>query len=347
MRARYTPAQIDLGRYLFFDRLLSTDGSVACADCHNPKLGFSDGRAQSLGYDPSSAGTKVRARRPLERGAPSLWNVGFLPRLFWDGRAESLAQQADGPLFAADEMGNTPARLTTALEAVPEYRRLFAEAYARDERAPIALHEVVDALAAFESSLVSFNSRYDRYAFGDSSALSELELQGYNVFRGFVARCSQCHIPPLFTDGELVVIGAPAVPGQPYDGGAGGVDHDPAMIGAFRTPTLRNIARTAPYFNAGQFSTLEQTVAFYNDARGHAAPAGVPLQIHWHIAMSRPTLGADDVKALVAFLGTLTDESLMPQIPTSVPSGLPVGPYDASAAVVSSAPGSSPTPSQE
>jgi hypothetical protein len=115
----------------------------------------------------------------------------------------------------------------------------------RDATAPIALHEVVDALAAFESSLVSFNSRYDRYAFGDANALSELELQGYNVFRGFVARCSQCHIPPLFTDGELAVVGAPAVPGEPYDRGAGRIDHDPALTGAFKTPTLRDLTRTA------------------------------------------------------------------------------------------------------
>jgi len=156
------------------------------------------------------------------------------------------------------------------------------------------------------------------------------------VFRGFVARCSQCHIPPLFTDGELAVIGAPAVPGEPYDRGAGRTDHDPALAGAFKTPTLRNIARTAPYFNAGQFATLDEAVAFYNDARGHAAPREVPLQIHWHIAMSQPMLGPDDVKALVAFLNTLTDESLMPQIPSSVPSGLPVGPYGTHAVVVSS-----------
>ena len=166
------------------------------------------------------------------------------------------------------------------------------------------------------------------------------------MFRGFVARCSQCHIPPLFTDGELAVIGAPAVPASRTTAARDASITIPRGR-RFKTPTLRNIARTAPYFNAGQFATLDEAVAFYNDARGHAAPRDVPLQIHWHIAMSQPMLGPDDVRAIVAFLNTLTDESLMPQIPSSVPSGLPVGPYGTHAMVVSSAATSFPDPSQE
>jgi cytochrome c peroxidase len=327
MRARYSAKQIDLGKYLFFDRALSHDQTLACADCHNPRLGFSDARGRSLGIaQPRGPPGGAAPRRELDRGAPTLWNVGFLQRLFWDGRAATLAEQASGPLFAADEMANTPAGLTQTLNAIPAYRALFADAYARESARAITIDEIEQALAAFQSSLVSFNSRYDRYAFGDASALTPLEQTGHNVFRGFVARCSQCHVPPLFTDGELAVIGAPAVAGQPYDKGAGRQSDDPALVGAFRTPTLRNIALTAPYFNAGQFATLRDVVSFYNDTRGHAVPKSVPQQVHWHIAMKAPQLSEADVGALVAFLGALTDESLKPRAPEAVPSGLPVAP---------------------
>ena len=122
----------------------------------------------------------------------------------------------------------------------------------------------------------------------------------------------------------MAVIGAPPVPGLPYDAGAGALDPDPALRGAFRVPTLRNVARTAPYFQAGQFTDLEAVARFYNDARGHAVPVGEALQIHWHIPMSRPMLSDADVAALVACLGSLTDESMAPTVPAAVPSGLQV-----------------------
>lgn len=324
MRGAYPPQQIDLGRYLFFDPVLAADRGTSCAHCHHPDFGYADGRGRSMGLGAAGVGPSRAGGAPLARGAPTIWNAGFLRQLFWDGRAASLEAQAAGPLFATDEMGNTPQRLAADLNAIAAYRQLFAVAFGRDAAERITVAEVVRALAAFETSLVSFNSRYDRYAHGDAAALTQQELAGLNVFRGFVARCSQCHIPPLFTDSEVVVIGAPAVPGMPYDLGAGALDPDPAVRGAFRVPTLRNIARTAPYFQAGQFATLRDVVGFYNDARGHAAPPQAGLQIHWHVAMSRPMLSEEDAAALAAFLGTLTDESMEPQVPAAVPSGLPV-----------------------
>jgi len=321
MRAVYSPEQIDLGRYLFFDPLLSADGSLACASCHQPDKGFADGRARSLGGTlRDAAGGSHRA--VLARNAPSLWNAGFLPRLFWDARADSLQAQARGPLFAADEMAGTPAALEAALNASPAYRELFAQAFERSSDRPIDTGEVTRALAAFESSLVSFNSRYDRYAFGDQTALNTEEIAGYNIFRGFVARCSQCHVPPLFTSADVAVVGAPASPGQTYDAGVEAVTHEAAMRGAFKVPTLRNIALTAPYFQAGQLANLEDVVRFYNDTAGHALPGGEHLQVHWHIAMKGPTLSETEQRALVAFLRALTDESMMPAIPDRLPSGL-------------------------
>jgi cytochrome c peroxidase len=320
MQQRFTPEQIDLGRYLFFDRALSGDGASACADCHRPDRGFSDGRARSV-----VVRSDGRAGAQLDRNAPTLWNVGFLPRLFWDGRASTLQEQAKGPLFDAHEMANTPQRLEATLNANRVYRDLFATAFPGSAGGPIRTGEVLHALAAFESSLVSFGSRYDRYALGDTTALSDEELHGYNIFRGFVGRCSQCHIPPLFTDSELAVVGAPAIAGVPFDRGAGRRSDDPALLGAFKVPTLRNIERTAPYFNGGQFASLKEVLLFYNNRRGHAQPTGVALEIHWHIAMPRPLLNEDDIEALAAFLRALTDESLQPAMPRAVPSGLPVG----------------------
>lgn len=311
MRQLFTPAQADLGRYLFFDPLLSANHSLACAHCHNPGLGFSDGRATSPGQ---------------RRSAPTLWNVGFLQRLFWDGRASSLQTQATGPLFAAGEMGNTPEQLERDLNKNAEYRELFATAFARPSGQPIRMSEVLDALAAFEATLVSFNSRYDQYAHGNAQALSSEEIRGLNVFRGFVGRCSQCHIPPLFATSDMAVVGAPPVPGKPYDLGAGEGSTNPAAHAAFKIPTLRNIACTAPYFQAGQLKSLEEVVRFYNAPRGHAVPRDVDAKIHWHVHMNKPELTEAEVKSLVAFLETLTDQTMTPATPGAVPSGLPVTP---------------------
>jgi len=318
LETTYTPQQIDLGRQLFFDPLLSGKKDLSCASCHQPGKGFTDGRGRGLG-----ARQPDGLRKDLSRSAPTLWNVAFHKRLMWDGRADTLEQQALLPLFNPDEMANNADQLKKDLEAAPAYVDLFRQAF----DAPPTLENLARALSAFQTSLVSFNSRYDRYAYGDPSALSDQEIRGHNVFRGFVARCSQCHIPPLFTDSELAVIGSPSVPGKAPDPGAGGLSLDPNLQGAFRVPTLRNISATAPYFHAGQFNTLKEVVHFYNDNRGHAAPKNQNLKIHWHIHMTRgPELSKEDEADIVAFLGSLDDQSMTPTVPKTAPSGLPVAP---------------------
>jgi len=258
----------------------------------------------------------------LTRSAPTLWNIGFSPSLFWDGHAGSLEEQAVGPLFSADELGTTPTALEKAANSSAVYRDLFSVAFQRPAQKLITVREITTALAAFETSLVSFNSRYDRYAHGQTEALTAAEVAGLNIFRGFVARCSQCHVPPLFTDNEVVVVGAPASRQGQVDLGAGAINRDPSLIGGFRVPTLRNVALTAPYFNAGQFSSLKEVVEFYNGGRGHAVPRGVKEVVHWHIAMPKATLSESEINDLVAFMGTLTDESMMPPVPSGLPSGL-------------------------
>ena len=310
-RDGFTPREIDLGRYLFFDPALSSNGKVACASCHNPAKGFSDSRGRSTGV----------AGHDVKRNAPSLWNVGFLQHLFWDGRAHSLEEQVQGPLYGAAEMGTTPARLTATLNGIPTYRALFALTYP-DATTAIRSDHVYRALAAFESSLVSLNSRYDLYAQGVDDALSPHELQGLNIFRSFVARCAECHTPPLFTNQQIAVIGMPEPDGRPLDPGAGAISNEPMLRGGFKIPSLRNVALTAPYGHAGQFQTLRETVAFYTGGRGHAVPHGEQLRIHWHIW--EPKLSEHELDRLVDFLGALTDESFRPASPAVVPSGLPV-----------------------
>jgi cytochrome c peroxidase len=309
-RDGFTPAQIDLGRYLFFDPVLSGDGTLSCASCHRPDRGLADGKPQSVGIHGQPAG----------RAAPTLWNVAFLQRLFWDARAESLEAQARGPLYSPVEMGNEPARLLRSLNGNAIYRRLFDEAFP-GQPGPVTEPQVYSALAAFQSTLVSLNSRYDRYAHGYDAALTEREIEGLNVFRSFVARCAECHTPPLFTNGQVAVIGAPEPPGHAFDVGAERTFGAAKLRGGFKVPTLRNIARTAPYMHSGAFATLQQTVEFYNKGRGNAVPPDQKLYLHWHI--TSPDLTDTEVARLVDFLQALTDESFMPAVPRRVPSGLP------------------------
>lgn len=310
-RDGFTPREIDLGRYLFFDPALSANDKVACVSCHDPAKGFSDSRGRSVGV----------GGQAVKRNAPSLWNVGFLQRFFWDGRAHSLEEQMQGPLYGAAEMGTTPARLIARLNGIPAYRTLFAQAFP-DAAAGIRNDHIYRALAAFESSLVSLNSRYDLYAHGVSDALSPRELEGLNVFRSFVARCAECHTPPMFTNQQIAVIGMPEPDGRALDPGAGALANEPMLRGGFKVPSLRNVALTAPYGHAGQFATLRETVAFYTGGRGHAVPRGEQLRIHWHIW--EPKLSDRELDRLVDFLGALTDESFRPATPAVLPSGLPV-----------------------
>jgi cytochrome c peroxidase len=309
-RDGFTPQQIDLGRYLFFDPVLSKDGSISCASCHHPDRGFSDDLPRSIGM----------GGEELARAAPSLWNVVFLKKFFWDAHADTLEAQMLGPLYAPNEMGNTPNGLLATINSIPAYHALFKKAYPQRKGESIVLDEIYQSLAAFQTSLISLNSRYDRYAHGFHAALSENEIEGLNIFRSFVARCAECHTPPLFTNQQIAVIGAPEPEGMAIDVGAQKTFKEPRLKAGFKVPTLRNIDRTAPYMHSGSFDSLHAVAEFYNGGRGHAVPEGVDLQLHWHI--SSPDLSDYELDRLVDFMGTLTDESLKPQIPQWLPSGL-------------------------
>ena len=309
VRDGFSPQQIDLGRYLFFDPVLSKDGTVSCASCHQPEKGFSDGLKTSVGIH----------QKKLRRAAPSLWNVAFYKRFFWDARATSLEQQMTGPLYSAEEMGTTREQLVKTLNDIDAYRELFQQAFPEKKSDQIELSEIYTAITAFESSLVSLNSRYDQYAHGYHEALTHEEIEGLNIFRSFVARCAECHTPPLFTNQQVAVIGLAEPDGKSLDPGAQITFDNPSLRAAFKVPSLRNIDRTAPYTHSGRFETLREMVEFYSAGRGHEVPKNEKLHIHWHIW--EPRLTDYEMDRLVDFVKTLTDESFMPRIPEKLPSG--------------------------
>jgi parallel beta-helix repeat protein len=297
-----TPEKAELGRMLFFDPALSQNDDMSCATCHHPDLGFSDGR-------PTAAGAGGVA---LARNAPGLWNVGYAGNLFWDGRETSLEAQAMFPLTHADEMGveNTD-DLVAELQANPEYVQLFEQAFGAGE--PINQENIGRALAAFERTLISDDSPFDRYAAGDYDALTAQQRRGLAVFRSGATRCFECHTAPTFASDTFRVIGVPS-----DDPGRAGVVAD-GLQGAFKVPSLRNVALTAPYMHDGSMETLEEVVDFYSKGGGRAHGAE---QVD--VFVNAFDLTDQERADLIAFLHALTDESRLPAIPAAVPSGLPV-----------------------
>jgi cytochrome c peroxidase len=228
-------------------------------------------------------------------------------------------------LYDAQEMGSTPAELLAKIGSNEAYLALFRQAYP-GSGGPPTLAQIYSAIAAFQSSLISLNSRYDQYAHGYHDALTRNEKEGLNIFRSFVARCAECHTPPLFTNQQIAVIGVQEPDGRPFDEGAGPVSGNPGLRGGFKVPSLRNVAKTAPYMHSGAFGNLRDAAEFYTLGRGHALPEEEQQRIvvHWHIW--EPNLTDDELDRLVDFLATLTDEAFKPNIPAAVPSGLaPVG----------------------
>ena len=301
-----TPEKVELGRLLFFDPVLSQNNDMSCASCHHPDMGFTDGNAQAIGADGEA----------LPRSAMSLWNVAYNTTFFWDGRAASLEKQMETPLTSVDEMGSSPDDIVAEIKAIPEYVDLFEKAFGSSDA--VTFENVTYAIAAFERSLVTNNSPFDRYAAGDVNALTPSQRRGLGLFRSAATRCFECHAAPTFADESFSVTGVPDLPGQPHDEGRKAIEPS-GLDGAFKAPTLRNIALTAPYMHNGVFNTLEEVVDFY--AKGGGRDAGV-ADVDIHVLGFELT---EQEKAdLVNFLYALTDESNLPEIPTSVPSGLDV-----------------------
>ena len=295
-----TPERVALGHLLFFDPVLSENNDMSCATCHHPDLGFSDGRATAMGAHDTA----------LARNTPTLWNVGFAKNLFWDGRLQSLEAQAEMPLTHPDEMGVLDtAALAAELESIPEYRELFEDAF--DDG--VSFENVERALAAFQRSLTTNNSPFDQYAAGDLDALTASQRRGLGLFRSGATRCFECHTAPTFATDTFRVIGVDS-----DDPGRAGVTEE-GELGAFKTPTLRNIALTAPYMHNGSIESLEDVLEFYATGGGNAHGAA-----NVDIFVQGFDMNEQEKADLIAFLMALTDESNLPEIPDSVPSGLPI-----------------------
>jgi cytochrome c peroxidase len=278
-----TPEKVALGKQLFFDPRLSGENTRSCATCHLPEKAFADGRARSEGLD----------GKPLARNTPSLLNVAFQSTLFWDGRAKSLEEQALIPIQHPQEMNENLDALEQELSGVPEYAEEFQAVFGTG----VTRESIAKALAAFQRTLVTGPSAFDRYLEGDEDALSAEAEHGLELFQGD-AGCVRCHNGPLLADGEFYRLGVSF--SDPGRAAATGNDDDRRK---FRTPSLRNVAETAPYMHDGSKRTLDQVVEFY--LRG--APTGTSGSLPPDID---PLLGLSysEIRALVAFLESLTGE---------------------------------------
>jgi cytochrome c peroxidase len=336
-----TPGKVALGRLLFWDPVLSGPKDVACATCHHPDFGYAENRDLSIGVTGSGLGHRRRFAAGssipfVKRNSQTILNVAFsgsdergnydpaAAPMFWDVRAKGLEAQALEPLKALEEMrGRTFAEdkavdaVVARLNEIPEYRRLFAEAFGQGR--PITAANLGNALAAFQRSIVANNAPFDRYMRGERTALNASQLEGMRRFERI--GCVNCHNGPMFSDYKLHVLGVPDNPALPAT--------DPGAENryAFRTASLRNLRFTAPYMHSGVFNTLEDVLEFYDDVddrRGRDRNAHVTRDML--DPLLRRLRGVDDDDGeLLAFLDALSDGNFDKTIPKSVPSGLPAG----------------------
>jgi cytochrome c peroxidase len=288
-------AKIELGKQLYFDGRLSKNNSVSCAFCHTPGSGFADPRQTSIGVDGKVGG----------RQAPTVYNTAFNHLQFWDGRARSLEEQAIGPIQNPVEMAETHENVVKKLGKIKGYREQFRAVFGTE----VNLQGIAEAIAAYERTILSTNSAFDKYVLGDKTAMDEAAVRGMALFKG-KARCILCHNGPNFTDGKFHNLGVPQVGPMKEDLGRYYVTRLEKDKGAFKTPTLRSITETAPYMHDGAFKTLEEVIDFLDKGGGpnpNLSPLIKPLG-----------LTAEEKADLVAFLKALTGEPIkfeMPKLP--------------------------------
>jgi cytochrome c peroxidase len=237
-----TQEKVGLGRELFFDERLSGDGSRSCYSCHLCEKGLTDGLPKAVGA----------YNKQLPRSSPTLWNVGYYKEFYWDGRSPSLEKQA----MAAWTGGNQGAKadeIVVKLNTLQGYRAQFQKVFSSDATPD----NVVKAIAAFERTIISGNTAWDRWKAGDTTAINQSAWRGWNIFQAI--KCNNCHDGVLLTDQQYHNVGIGMDQKDP-DVGRFKVTNKPEDLGAFKTPTLRDIARTAPYFHDGSVKTLEEAV---------------------------------------------------------------------------------------
>ncbi len=283
-------AKIELGKQLYFDKRLSKDNSISCATCHDPTKGWSNGEATSAGFGGARGG----------RSAPTVLNTAYQKFQFWDGRAGSLEEQALGPIQNPIEMNLSLEELESRLNSIEGYRQQFQTVFGSTPKAA----DVAKAIAAFERTILSGDAPYDRFKAGDNAALSAEAQTGMKLFFG-KANCSSCHSGATFTDNAFHNIGV-GMDKTDLDKGREVLSKLAGDRGSFKTPTLRDIARTAPYMHGGQLATLEEVVDYYD--KGGTANNFLDEEI---FALK---LTAEEKKALVTFLREGLASSNYPEI---------------------------------
>ncbi|HLG18745.1 MAG TPA: cytochrome c peroxidase [Bdellovibrionota bacterium] len=296
-----TPESVRLGRWLFFDKRLSADGTISCASCHVPEHAFSERTPVSTGIRGQKGGRK----------APSFVNQAWAlyPNFFWDGRASSLETQAGGPMENPIEMGNTHAAVVNTCSQVSGYKKYFKEAFGSED---VSIDRIKRAIADYERTRMSGNSAYDRFIDGDKSALSAEAQTGMDLFFG-KAECNQCHLGQNLSDSLFHNLGIGWNPKSKKfaDQGRIVVSKKKEDLGAFKTPTVRDVTKHPPYMHDGSIRTLREVVDHYNKG-GHKNPQLSPKIRPLH-------MNEKEVAAIVAFMESLDGEGYMDKAPASFP----------------------------
>lgn len=239
-----TVEKVWLGRQLFFDERLSIDNSRSCNSCHVCQHGLSDGFQTAIGAE----------NKRLSRNSPTLWNIGYHTQFYWDGRGDSLEKQAMAEWTGANMgVGERTGEIVAKINALQGYRTQFQKVFQSDATA----ENMMQAIAAFERTIIGGNTPWDRWRAGDKTAISQSAFRGWNIFQGI--KCNNCHDGLLFTDQQFHNIGIGMDQPEP-DVGRFKVTNKPEDTGAFKTPTLRDVAKSAPYFHNGSAKTLEEAV---------------------------------------------------------------------------------------
>jgi len=287
-----TDAKVDLGKKLYFDKRLSRDGTISCATCHAPEKGWTDQAPVSTGIKGQKGGIS----------APTVLNSAYMGLQFWDGRAASLEEQAKGPIENPVEMGSTHKLTVDRLKTIKGYAPLFKKAFGDEE---IDIERVAKAIATFERTVLTGNAPYDKWQAGDKKAMSASDVRGFNLFHG-KANCAICHDGFNFSNSDFHNIGVGMQAKEPNVGRYAQTKNE-NHIGAFKTPTLRNLKYTAPYMHDGSEATLETVVEYYNKG-GFANP-------HLDGRMKPLGLTEQEKKDLVAFMNALNGDPVAVKFP--------------------------------
>lgn len=318
----YNDSILQLGKLLFYDPILSANNERSCASCHNPQKGFTDGYTKSI-----ATGMKGS----VERNSPTLLNCVYSERFFADLRADALEDQMDHVIASSKEFNTTTLEITEKLSKSSEYVNWFTKCFPTYNVNPINKHTLSFAISAFVSSLQSFNSPFDQYVRGERKEISNAVKNGFNIFMG-KGGCGTCHfapvfngtVPPLYQESESEVLGIPENPAAKKlvldadDGRYNGKlkEAAPFYKYSFKTPTIRNIALTAPYMHNGSYKTLKQVMDFYNKGGGSGLGIDVPYQT---LPSDKLNLNNAEINDVIAFMQSLTDTINLTSLPASLP----------------------------